>query len=660
MKKKILLLLSFVFLVNILTSCIDENDKLVNPPSNIETVNVRFINFGSDNNNRYMTFNGTSPTNDVSYANSSDANHPPADSAIISIRKSGTTEFTVSRMVKFSRNVNYSFFALPSPKGDSVYKAVDTVVTLTTSLAMPSYSTDAYIKLFNAYPDSTITFSLLVGCPNSDPLFSNVPYRACTIPTFIRTGKVPISILKISKGISEVVGTYEADLITQGQYAVVIGQDQTGNVGVYILDEKDLKSSGFHPAIRIEQRFANIRLINLSSTPVSAVKTPSEVIAQDLQTNYTGNYSVVSSCNSNAKDSVVFLSNNSFATNYTYSFEVLEKYSFVIGDSANKPANNAVLVPPSRISNLNGKSAIRVINLAWNYSSLDLSVASRQDNTDSLGFSAGLSLAKTLKFGTISSSVIITPGNIPLALFTSFSPVELLLTSITYIEANKEYLIIISNDASGNITMKLVESNNENSQVQNIENTSFIQIINSISRSNKVQLTLTGLIDNAKLYYTNTLATNIKITNQNITFLVNGISKTVTFTPKISSRYSLILCGDKDNPDFLLLENDIKAVDTRFAERRFVNASQDLTSIWVVENITKDTIPSSNLIFKDFSPFDLMDKAKRYTFYFFDPETKKKILSFDIDITLGKRYTMIFAGTNKDKFGYSVMEIQEY
>jgi hypothetical protein len=208
--------------------------------------------------------------------------------------------------------------------------------------------------------------------------------------------------------------------------------------------------------------------------------------------------------------------------------------------------------------------------------------------------------------------------------------------------------------------MNLVEDNEENTQIKNIEETSFIQIINSVSRSGHAQISIGSSIPNAKLYFANTLATNIQIKDQNISFTINGITKVVNFLPKINSRYSLILCGDKDNPDYLLLENEIKPINKTVAERRFVNASQDLNSIWLVESIIKDTIPSANLVFKDFTFYDIMDKVKRYTFYFFNPDTKKSLMSFEIDVTLGKRYTLIFAGTSKNKFGYSVMQIQEY
>jgi hypothetical protein len=500
----------------------------------------------------------------------------------------------------------------------------------------------------------------MVGCPNSEPLISNVQYRQYSIPKFVRTGKVPISIMKLSQTGADTIGTFEANFVSQGQYAVVVAEKQIGKIGVFLLDEKDMKSSAFLPAVSIEQRYSEVRLVNLSSSSVNAIKLPKDSISHDLPSDFIGKYYKISSCSSNSKDAVKIEADKVLSHQFTTSFEVLEKYTIVVADSSGNPAKSSVLVPPSRITNLNGNSSIRVINLAYKYPTFDLAIASRSNTNDPLGYSSGTSLSKAQKYATISSPVIISPGELPISLFTTYSPVELLNTTLANIEADKEYLIIITNDQNGKIKMNLVEDNEENTQIKNIEETSFIQIINSVSRSGHAQISIGSLIPNAKLYFANTLATNIQIKDQNISFTINGITKVVNFLPKINSRYSLILCGDKDNPDYLLLENEIKPINKTVAERRFVNASQDLNSIWLVESIIKDTIPSANLVFKDFTFYDIMDKVKRYTFYFFNPDTKKSLMSFEIDVTLGKRYTLIFTGTSKNKFGYSVMQIQEY
>ncbi len=334
----------------------------MNPPSNIETINIRFINLGGDFQTRNLVFNGNVPTSDASYANSTEAMHTPADSAFISIRKSGNIDFSISRMIKFSRDINYSYFALPSPRGDSVYRAVDTVIALTTSLAMPTYSTDAYIKLFNAYPDSTVTFSLMVGCPNSDPIISQIRYRQTSIPTFIRTGKVPISITKYSASGNELIGTFEADLVSQGQYAVITIEQKDGSVGVYLLDEKNKQTSALSPAVSIQERYSDVRMINLSKSPVTGIKFPGDVIAQDLQSNYIGKYNQITACASNSRDSVIVRAIIRQLIHLHHHLRFWKNITLVVADSADMTARTSVLVPPSRITSLNGNSSVRVIN----------------------------------------------------------------------------------------------------------------------------------------------------------------------------------------------------------------------------------------------------------------------------------------------------------
>lgn len=661
MKNKVLIYFStLLFFGTFLISCIEENENLVNPPSNIETINIRFINLAGDFESRTLLFDGKTQTDIIHYSNSSKLIHPPTDSAFISIRKGVNNEFAQSRMVKFQRNLFYSYFALPSPKGDTNYKVVDTIVSMTTSLAMPGYSTDAYIKLFNAYPDTTVTFSLLIGCPNSEPLFIGTRYREITLPKFIRTGKVPISITKLSAEGTELIGTYEVNLEIQGQYAIVISENQSSSINVMFLNEKELESKAFNSAVPIEQRFSEVRLINLSSQSVTATKLPGDVISLDLPSEKIGKYVKITACSSNSKDSVSILSGNTLAHEFSASFEVLERYSIIVADNGSKLASNSVLVPPSRILSLKGNSAVRVVNLADKYSTFDLSVSSRNKIGDSLGYTSGTSLAKALKYGTISGSVLLDPGELPLALFTTYSPVELLKTSITQIEANKEYLIIVTNDSKGDLKLNLVENNTEDIDLSKIEESSFIQIVNAASRNLFANINVDNSITNAKLYRANTLATNVKVKAQEISFTINGIKKVINFEPKIDTRYSLILSGDKENPDYILLENKIRPIDRSKAERRFVNASSDFQTIWVVENITKDTIPFALLQYKENTFFDYMDKVKRYTYYFFNPDTKKSITNFVIDVTLGKRYTLVFSGTNKDKFGFSVIQIQEY
>jgi hypothetical protein len=653
--------LLFILCGIIFSSCIDENQNLVNPPSNVETVNIRFINLGGNNYARNFVFNGTLPIENTNFAASSNSVHPPADSAFLSVSKSGVTEFSKNQIVKFSRNINYSYFALPSPKlkGDTAYRDVDTLIALTTSLAMPKYSVDAYIKLFNAVPDSLITYSLIVGGPNAQPLIQNIRYRECSVPSFIRAGRVAVTVMQNSNQGSQTIGTFALNLESKGQYSLVTVKKNDESTGIYLLDENDLSANALIPAELIKQQNAEIRLINLSSASVSVRKEPNIDIATDKPVNFIDNYKQIITSTDTSKDHIEILNGNNIVNTFTTSLEVLEKYSLIIADSADFKSKSYVLVPPSRVVNLEGKSLIRVVNLASNLQTLDLSIASRSSSTGNLGYSSGTSLAKALKFANISQGLLIEPGELPLTLFTTYSPVEMLYSAITKIEANKEYLIVITNHPNS-FQIHIIENTEENKTTDAIKESSFIQIINSIARSSFASLNINNKIPSAKVYFANTIATNLPAEEVSIDFSINDKNKNIKFTPNLKSRYTLILTGDKDDPDYVLIENKISPINKLMAEKRFINASKDFQSVWEVESILKDTIPSADLIYKDYTPYNSMDKSKKYTFYFFNPSTKKLILNYSLDVTLGKRYSLIFTGTNKDKFGYSIIQVQEY
>lgn len=83
------LILTLVFA---LSGCPEENDSLVNPPSQAETVNVRFINLAGDNQPRSLKMTEF-VTPDIAYAQSSETFNPPDDSTFAMVIKGGNEEY---------------------------------------------------------------------------------------------------------------------------------------------------------------------------------------------------------------------------------------------------------------------------------------------------------------------------------------------------------------------------------------------------------------------------------------------------------------------------------------------------------------------------------------------------------------------------------------
>src|SRR5690554_1455472 len=99
-----------LFVLFALSGCPDEDENLVNPPSQAETVNVRFINLAGDYETRSlrMTELVSAP---VPYGQSTEVYNPPDDSTKAAVLKDGREEYTPFNQIKFFRNLTYTFFA---------------------------------------------------------------------------------------------------------------------------------------------------------------------------------------------------------------------------------------------------------------------------------------------------------------------------------------------------------------------------------------------------------------------------------------------------------------------------------------------------------------------------------------------------------------------
>ncbi len=653
-----LVLVLFSLILITINGCIEENPDLVNPPSKVEKIYVRMINFSGDYLPRKMLFDNGFYSENINFGASSVAFHPPADSSFLSIiNTQNTTDYKTKRIVKFYPNINYSYIVLPSVPQDSVYSPADTLLALSSSIAMPKYSTDAYIKLVNIFQDSLSSFSLMIGCPNSTPIISGVRYMIQSQPVFIRTGIVPISIVRNKNSVSEVIGTFALETKVQGQYAVIVSKNMNGEVEVYTLDELNIQSDAFKLATKIDQRYTNIRVINIANENVTMLKN-SEPIVDNLSSNTISEFNQVSACESQSSDTLSVLVGSNTTSQQSYSFEVLENYSIIVADSADNKAVKSIIIPPARIIDYEGKAAIRVVNLAWKYTNIDVSLGTRQDKSSEIGYSSGSTLVRLLPYGKYSAPILVSEGELPLTLFTSFEPARLLDNTISSIEKNKEYLLIIYQDENGNINQTLVEDNEVNKNVNSLETTSFVQILNALPDSEFSNISINQSIIDAKLYYSNIIATNLKFLENQIKVNSSGQNSTISITPKTNNRYTMILCGNNPEIENVLIENKIEEINPKFAQVRFVNASKDFATISVVDRIA-DTSIIAQVPYKESTYYQDLDKLKKYTYYFFNSD-KKLVANFSLDVTLGKRYTIVFAGNSNNPSKYEVMLIQEY
>ena len=93
MKKLCSLLLCSILASAAWFGCASENPNLVNPPSGLDSIYVRLVNFTNDNQLRSLSLAGVVQTAPVAPLATSATISSPSDSAIITILLNGTEEY---------------------------------------------------------------------------------------------------------------------------------------------------------------------------------------------------------------------------------------------------------------------------------------------------------------------------------------------------------------------------------------------------------------------------------------------------------------------------------------------------------------------------------------------------------------------------------------
>jgi len=199
-KSILLMMVALVF-----WSCIEEDPNLVNAPPQSKTVRVRLINFADDKQDRKLVLDGKVETASVPFMSCSDAVQPPADSSNPSILKNGVEEYRSPRKIRFTKDNNYTVFAFPSMPIDTIpYKAVDTVIVVSTLSALPLREGYAYLRIINAVRDTNTTYQMRLGCPNGSMLGA-VTYTKVSVQSEVSSENVAIVSSETSR-ISPVAG----------------------------------------------------------------------------------------------------------------------------------------------------------------------------------------------------------------------------------------------------------------------------------------------------------------------------------------------------------------------------------------------------------------------------------------------------------------------
>ncbi len=654
-KVALLLLLLFPF------SCAKENPNLVNPPTVFETVVVRFLNLAGDEQPRSLVLDKTLRFNNVAYDAITQAEMPPFDSVYVDVYKGDSLEYSKEAKQKFARNTRYVFIALPSPAGASDYRNVDTMLALQTTIVKPNDTNECYVKMLNANPDTSVSYSLRLGCPSDSMIFNSMRYCQSSGVYAIYKGKRVFSVVKNIANTSnpdsmytysELVGIYELNLINLGQYAFIIDKDEK----VYFLDELSPSANPLVELMPIDgnQREAYIRVANLSSGEISINKVPGSTIVSNLNPNFINDNYTVSACDNVSKDKLRLEYNGAVTDSAYTSFDIHYTYTAMAFDSKHAQSNILIVVPPVRDLRKNraGKAVVQVVNANYDSSGITVSIGARSAS-NIYGYESGQVMAAGLSAKKVSAPAIIDAGTVPIVVFTSTEPAKYLFSANVVLEKDRNYIIAV--DCSGEDgRIAAIEEQDNNMAVEYAASAAYLQIINAVTGLENVSVACGNILASANLEYGNSLATFVPEGTNTVS--VNGHSH--SFNADKTKRILLIASNSGTVIDIYDIQSPPMGATATDYRRRFINASADVATLQVKPDSTSTPL-AENIQYKGVSDVERQTREQKFALYFYDQGSGKKLAVFsDLLMTLRKNYSVIFYGEQKK--GYNILILQEY
>jgi hypothetical protein len=637
--------------------CAEENPDLVNPPSQSELVYVRFINFAMDREDRALVMEDTKSTATTAFGNTSPAIHPPQDSAFMAVQAQGGQEYKLPRRMKFVRNINYTMIGMPSPEAIRNNKPLDSMITITTTTTIPEDTRQAYIRMFNAFPDTTAKFELRLGCPNGRRLASNLNYMRMSGVFDVRAGQVAVSLIKIVKSHEEIIGLYRMDVEPGGQYLVMPAPAHDGTLDFLLLDQNSLTVDALGKMNYVEQRTTQIRPVNFSSKSVDIEKMPGEIVSMGMQPGTIGDYATLTACGSQTADSIIVTQNSATASITAAALEVLQKYTLIVADSADKRADQAILIEPALIDeDPNGRAIVRVVNAAYKRDQLTLTLGARNDSAFQNGYNSGYVMAEKLPYGGVSTVKYVEPGPAPIALFTAGAPAKLLYTSnFEFIEGGS-YLMVVTSDDMGNDRITVIEDEIINQNIQYIEEGVFTQIVNALPGKEKISVSVEPLLTESQIYFSGSIATVLSEGNQSI----SAEGKTLDFISRVGERLLIIIAGTEDDPDIFYFSSDPIVAEITNYKRRFVNASRQIPKLSVKINDEESAFIANNIPYKSKTPVEEVYQKTKLSLLFYESTSAELIKRVnDVKLPFGTNYSIIFAG-DSTLGGFNAIVQQEF
>ncbi|MGB9912736.1 MAG: hypothetical protein ACPLRO_05155, partial [Candidatus Kapaibacteriota bacterium] len=241
---------------------------------------------------------------------------------------------------------------------------------------------------------------------------------------------------------------------------------------------------------------------------------------------------------------------------------------------------------------------------------------------------------------------------LPLTLFSSTEPTFLIKSIYTNVNANESYLIVVFKSPDGNIQLSAVNDNLADAEIHLLDKGCFFQFLNASNENQVLNLSLGNYLTSVKLSFKESFAT---VLPQNFNQIeINGKFYQIALDSNKNGTYIVSRSLD-------LFDISIPPMGTErnSLRRRFFNASSDIESASVYYDTLKQNVVVNDLKYGSASDVVKVFQERKFSLVFFDNKTGNMISQFnDIFLSLGKNYTIVFAGSRNK--GYSLIVMQEY
>jgi hypothetical protein len=634
----------------ILLSCAKEDPRLVNPPPPYQSIRIRLLNAVNTDDMLSWGYDNSPYSGSVGYLGLTNAIMPPPyDSINVQLFQNGTLSYSTSRKIRLIRETRYLFIAGKSLKEDT---KVDTIMVLSTTYGLPKKLGNSYFKFVNLVRDSSLRVSLVDGCPNGTPLVSNIPYFSYPLLKTIPYGNYTVSVLLHINNTTTLYNIYSLKFLEDNEFTIFFAEKRDGSYGLFLYNDYDTTASTLIELTPVSVRVSYLRTVNFSSQAISIKKLPNENIAEDIGSYACTKYLPLSACESNLLDTIEITSSDGNSNQVGYSFEVNKRYTLLVFDSVQNK-QKIILVPEVNIKEATtGKAVVRVVNALDTAFAITLSLGARNVQQ---GVKSGEVLATNLKSNKISNPAVISPGYLPMTLFSSTESSFLLKTTFATVLPDKSYLVIIYKNVNNDIGIVILPDELESTQVSELGKGCFIQFLNAYPESPSSTISFSSFVENVVLNYKESFATVLPQDVNQIT--INGSAYPLSLDTARMGMF--IFSGNASTKDLFDISSPSMGNELNSYRRRFFNAASDVEKIGIYYDSLKQKVVVSELIYGNSSPIEKVFLERKFALVFFDNVSGKVISQYtDIFLSFGKNYTLVFSG-NKTK-GYSLIVVQEY